>query len=269
MAFRLVRQLLACFESGSCMIWQELTSTDFEKIDRQIPVVLPLAAIEQHGSHLPLATDRMIVEHFASELNRRLGKAILILPTVAVGYSEHHMDFPGSLTLQHDALLDVAQQYLHSAARHRFRNFLALNAHGGNQGVCQVLSERFGAAHRDCQVATATWWRVASDALLAINESGPGGIGHAGEFETSLMLHIAPDLVRMGACRPRANIPTHEWAEGDLVRSPRATIFRTMKEMTENGVYGEPSLGSAEKGKAISKIVSEALCEIVSDLAQG
>jgi creatinine amidohydrolase len=249
------------------MIWQELTTNDFDSIDRGIPVMLPVAAIEQHGPHLPLATDRMIAEHYTSEVNRHLQNNVLILPTIAVGYSEHHMEFSGSLTLDHETLISVAEQHLLSAARHGFRNFVILNAHGGNQGVCQVLLERFGAAQRDCQIVVATWWRVASDALLALNESGPGGIGHAGEFETSLMLHIAPSLVRVDSILPRDNLPTYAWAEGDLIRSPPAAIFRTMKQMTSHGAYGDPTMATAEKGKKISKIVVKALCTIVTEMA--
>ena len=130
------------------------------------------------------------------------------------------MEFPGSLTLQQETFLSVAKQYLHSAWRHGFRNFLVLNAHGGNQGVCQVLLEQFGTEHPDSQIVVATWWRVAADALLALNETGPGGVGHACEFETSLMLHIAPELVHMDAIEPRANVPTYEWAEADLLPLP-------------------------------------------------
>ena len=250
------------------MIWQELISTDLDQIDRHTPVVLPMAAIEQHGPHLPLATDRMIADFYAQAIDERLGRSVLILPTIAVGYSQHHMDFSGSLTLSHETLLNVAEQYLHSAYYHGFRSFLVLNSHGGNQGTCQVLVERFGAAHGDCQVVVATWWRVVPGALLALNESGRGGAGHAGEFETSLMLHIAPELVRLEARQPRANLPTYEWAEGDLIRPPRASLYRTMKQMTSNGAYGEPSRATPEKGKQIAGVVCEALCEIVTDLGR-
>jgi creatinine amidohydrolase len=249
------------------MIWQELTSRDVQQLDRRAPVLLPVAAVEQHGPHLPLATDRLIVEHFAAELNSRLAERVLVLPTVPVGCSEHHMDFAGSLTLSHETFLSVTTQYLHSAWRHGFRNFLVLNSHGGNQGVCQVLLERFGTEHADSQIVVATWWRLAGDALLALNESGAGGVGHACEFETSLLLHIAPQLVRLDAIEPRANVPTYDWAEADLLRSPRAALFRNMKQMTPTGAYGEPARATAEKGRQISDLVCEALAAIVVDLS--
>jgi creatinine amidohydrolase len=210
----------------------------------------------------------MIVEFFAGELNKRLGRNLLVLPSMPVGCSDHHMEFAGSLTLEHETFLAVAKGYLHSAWRHGFRNFLVLNAHGGNQGVCQVLLEQFGTDHPDSQIVVATWWRVAADALLTLNESGPGGVGHACEFETSLMLVIAPELVHMERTRPRANVPTYDWAEGDLLRSPRAPLFRTMRQMTPIGHYGEPALASADKGQRIADIVCEALAKILTDLAR-
>lgn len=250
------------------MIWQELISTDFADVDRRTPVLLPVAAVEQHGPHLPLATDRMIAELLAAELDARMEYRLLVLLTVAVGCSDHHMDFAGSLTLRHETFLAVAKEYLHSAWRHGFRNFLVLNAHGGNQGICQVLVEQFGTEHRDSQVVVATWWRVAHEALVALNETGPGGVGHACEFETSLILLIAPELVRLDAIQPRGNVPTFPWAEGDLLRSPQAALFRTMQEMTPHGAYGEPAQASAEKGRQIADLVCDALAVILTDLAR-
>jgi creatinine amidohydrolase len=229
--------------------------------------VLPVAAIEQHGPHLPLATDQLIADHFASELDKCMGTSILVLPTVAVGCSDHHMEFAGSLTLDHETFLAVAHDYLQSAWRHGFRNFLVLNAHGGNQGVCQVLLEQFGTQHQGARIVVATWWRIAAEELLKVSESGPGGIGHACEFETSLVLLIAPELVRAQAIPARANVATFDWAEGDLIRSPRAALFRAMKQMTPHGVFGEPSLATAEKGRQITAIVCDVLVRILTDLA--
>ena len=146
------------------MIWQDLATTEFRTIDRATPVILPVAAVEQHGPHLPIATDRIIAEYFANRMNETLGSSVLILPTVAVGCSEHHMAFPGSLTLRHETFLSVCEQYLDSARSHGFRNFLVFNSHGGNRGVTQVLLEKYGAENPDCRIAVATWWRAAGEA---------------------------------------------------------------------------------------------------------
>ena len=78
------------------MIWEELTSYELGQVDKKIPVVLPIAAIEQHGRHLPLATDRIIGEFFCRQLSEHLLDKVLVLPAISVGCSEHHLDFPGS-----------------------------------------------------------------------------------------------------------------------------------------------------------------------------
>ena len=82
------------------------------------------------------------------------------------------------------------------------------------------------------------------------------------------MLHIAPQLVRMDAAQPRANVPTFDWAEGDLLRSPRAALFRTMKQMTPHGAYGEPARPPPRRASRSSAIVCDALDKILADLVQ-
>ena len=249
------------------MIWDQLTSEAIGKLDRNIPVVLPIAATEQHGRHLPVATDRMIGEHLAGRLDESMPDGVLVLPAVAVGCSDHHMDFPGSLTLKHDTFARQVKDIVGSVIHHGFRKILLLNSHGGNQGIGQVLVEQLGGAYPDCHIVMASWWRTALERLAAISESGPGGVGHACEIETSLMLLIAPELVVAQRIEPKCNIPTFGWAEGDLLRGPAVSYFRTLKEMTPNGVYGEPKKASAGKGQRISDCVVEALHGIVSDMA--
>jgi creatinine amidohydrolase len=249
------------------MIWQDLASPEFRAIDRRVPVVLPVAAVEQHGPHLPLATDRVIAEHFAARLNERFGSSVLILPSVAVGCSTHHMEFAGSLTVRHETFLNICEQYLASAHTHGFRNFLVLNSHGGNRGICQVLLERFGAEHPNCRIAVASWWRAAANALFELNETGPGGVGHACEFETSLMLHIAPQSVRMEAIPPKTSGSTFDWAEEDLLRPSRVSLYRSMKQITPNGVWGDPTRATAVKGAQITEIVCKALSSVLNDLS--
>ena len=248
------------------MYWEQLTSPQVKALDKSLPVILPVAAIEQHGPHLPLATDKMIGEHFCKVLNDDIPDDVMVLPAIGVGCSEHHLDYEGSLSLRHETMLNQMQDISSCVVKHGFKNLLILNSHGGNQAIGQTFVEAFGFRNPQCRIALATWWRICLDALNQITETPPGGTGHAGEFETSLMLHIAPELVQLDKIPPKSNVPTFGWAEGDLLSAGNVSLYRTMKAMTPTGVFGDASAGTREKGEAITKVVTGALKEIVMDL---
>ena len=176
------------------MIWDQLTSPQIGNLDKNIPVLLPIAATEQHGPHLPLATDRMIGEHFAMKLREAIPDKVLILPTVGIGCSDHHMDFAGTLTHSHESFTQQVSEIINSVIHHGFHKIVIQNSHGGNLGVAQVILERLGFENPGCQFVSLTWWRIAAENLMDITETGLGGVGHACEFETSLMMLIAPVL---------------------------------------------------------------------------
>ncbi len=251
------------------MYWDQLASAQLSQLSRSIPVILPVAATEQHGPHLPLATDRMIGEHFCQQLDKEMSQDILILPSMAIGCSEHHLDFTGSLSLQHETFLQQAENILSCVLLHGFKKLFILNSHGGNQGIGQVLVEKFGHRHPNCEIIFTSWWKVASEDLLLLSETGPGGVGHAGEFETSLMLCIAPHLVQLARIDEPHNRPTFSWATMDLLRASPVSYFRSMKQMTPNGVFGHPKAATEEKGKAITQLVVQALTKILSEYKEG
>lgn len=248
------------------MYWDQLTSPALDKLNRSIPVILPVSATEQHGSHLPLATDRLIGEYFCGQLNAQIPDEVLILPSMGIGCSEHHLAFAGSLSLRHETFIEQAIDILGCVYHHGFRNLIILNSHGGNQGAGLVVFEKFGFRHPDSVLTLLTWWRLAAEELFPLNETGPGGVGHAGEFETALMLLIAPGLVKMDQVVPPQNTSTFDWAEGDMLRGGRAALYRTMKSMTPNGVFGDPRSATAAKGEVIASHVLKKLRQLVSDL---
>lgn len=248
------------------MIWDELTTLKIESLDRNIPVILPIAATEQHGPHLPLATDRMIGWHFAHSLHLKIPDQVLILPPVSVGVSNHHMDFSGTLTVSHDTFSAYVEEIFESVLSHDFQNLILLNSHGGNQGIAQVILERLGPEVEN--LVLVTWWKLALEGLIKISETGPGGVGHACEFETSLMMHIAPHLVDENLIEKGENQSTFSWAEADMLRGGRAGLYRSMYEMTPNGVFGDPTKASAKKGEQISNLVVQSLKYLVLDLLE-
>lgn len=248
------------------MIWDELTSTQINNLDKNIPVVLPMAATEQHGAHLPVATDRLIGEHFTKSIHHQISDKILILPTISVGCSSHHMGFSGTLTISHDTFIRQTEEIIKSVIKHGFTNIILFNSHGGNQGVGQVLLEKLGFEHSNIKIILVTWWKLAFDKLLTLNDTGAGGVGHAGEFETSLMLLISPKLVNMNLANLGEHNKSFKWAEGDMLRSPKVSYFRTVKAMTSNGVYGDPRTANKEKGEKITEVVLKQFQKIVLEL---
>jgi len=251
---------------GIDMKWADLTTREFDVLDRGIPVVLSTAAIEQHGPHLPVSTDTLIAEHFCAGMDQARTERVLVLPTVAVGYSRHHQEFGGTLSLSHQSFAAQVLDLAASVFQQGFTNLLLFNAHGGNVGIDTVLLERLGAAHPHCTVVFTSWWQVAGPELLELSDTGPGGVGHGCELETSLLLHAYPAQVRVELIPERVNQSEFSWDTGDLLRASRARVYRSMVQSTSTGVLGMPRAASAEKGAAISRLVLDQLLEILDSL---
>ena len=251
------------------MRWEKLTFDDFDRIDRKTPVLLNIAAVEQHGPHLPLDVDCRIGRHFCDRVDEAMGDGVLVLPQIKVCCSRHHMQFAGTLTVTHETMLAYLKDVLGCVEAHGFRNILLLNSHGGNQAIGRVAVESIGPdfAAKGGRIAFTSWWDVALPALMELNESGRFGVGHAGEFETSLMQLIAPREVRIDALPNRSFKSFADWADGDLLRTAPVALYRSMQDTSGgNGVLGDPSAASAQKGQAIIDLVVPALVGILREL---
>jgi creatinine amidohydrolase/Fe(II)-dependent formamide hydrolase-like protein len=161
-------------------------------------VVVPFGAVEQHGPHLPLDTDAVLADRLGPLLAERLHA--LCAPTIRIGCSQHHLAFAGTLSLRPQTLQMIVHDLVDSLVRHGFRRVVLLATHGGNE---PPLQEAGAASRRDGVKVVVPSLRAAVGALLGVARArgvppGEAG-GHAGELETSLMLALAPDLVRRAA----------------------------------------------------------------------
>lgn len=249
------------------MIWDHLTSPQIDALDRSIPVVMNIGAVEQHGPHLPVATDHLIGGHFLEQVDRGMSADILVLPSVRVCCSAHHMEFVGTLTVRHETLLNYVSDICAAVCRHGFKTFVLFNSHGGNLAIGQVLVEKLGSAFPDMNIVMMTWWQIAREALSKIQTSDFGGVGHACEFETSILLSIDEALVKPSYSETYEQPETFHWAAADMLNAPKASLYRSMKEVSGgSGVAGTPNQATKEKGHAITEAVTQVATEILMDL---
>lgn len=246
------------------MRWAELNSRQIANLSRETICLLPIGAIEQHGPHLPVATDRIIAEAIAEKLDAACNDKLLVMPSLAVTCSEHHMAFAGTLSIEHGVFQQTVLQVVGSAARHGYRRFFLLNAHGGNMAAGGVVAERLASALPDCEVVFATWFRTATEQLRSLVEGEYPAVGHACEFETSMIMAVRPELVDESAIVDDGIAPASSLLQADLLKGGRTVRSLPFDKITKQGVWGKPSLASWKKGQAIFDIVVPAIKELLA-----
>jgi len=247
-----------------------LTSEEVGKLDRDIVALIPFGSVEQHSLHLPLGTDSIIAETIAQRLEAMLPDQVLLVPLVWLGCSAHHLDFPGSLTAEINTFIKTGEEIVTSLAHHGFRKFMLLNGHGGNVNKLDVLAEklRYG-GNSNLKVVSVTYWHLIQKEIEAIRESPIGGMGHACELETSLMLAAHPELVRSDRLDKDGPSQPSGFVRHDMFQGGSVTVVQTFKEMTRHGGFGDPTQASAEKGEKILEAVLAKLSQVVGEIRSG
>lgn len=248
------------------MRWEELSSPDVAALDRERTVVmLPLGSVEQHGKHMPLGTDTMLAHAVALAAAARAGTAA-VLPPPWFGFSAHHMNFPGSITLRAETLMAVAEDIVGSLVQHGFRRILIVNGHGGNAGVIDVLASTLGHRHYGAaRIAALTYFQLAREAIADLRRSKAGGMGHACEFETAMFQRLRPDLVKIEKSEAAYPDPGSAYLTTDLLGASAIRTYHDFADLSPSGTLGDPSLASPEAGAAFFEAVVDALAIFIDD----
>ena len=252
------------------MLWHEQSWPAIQKLDKQTPVVVPLGSCEQHGHHLPLFVDTMQVTGIAEGVHAKLADKILLTPTLWLGASDHHKDFPGTISVSPSLYSQMIESVTLSILRAGFRRILFLNGHGGNEiPAAQALTELVGKlddADAAC-LAFNSWWKLGQAALVppAHGLVSPV-ITHACEWETSLMLFLRPDLVKQNLIDPKlAPLPaawhTGRWSGGKI------SVYHRFHRLTAAGHLGNPQIATPEKGKSMFNALVNEIADFLENFA--
>ena len=250
--------------------WQDLASPEFAALDPEATVaVLPVGAIEQHGPHLPVAVDTCLNEAI---VRRALELAparlpALVLPTTAVGKSNEHVDYPGTLTLSAETLGRVWYEIGASVRRAGVRKLLLFNSHGGQPQVMQIVARELRIDHGMLAVA-ANWfsWGL-PDGLFDAVELRHGI--HAGAVETAMMLAVRPDLVDMAAAADFVPVTVADDLDYPRLRALGAAgLGWQTQDLHGEGACGDATRATAEAGRAVIDHAARCLVELLEELVR-
>jgi creatinine amidohydrolase len=251
-------------------LWAELKSSEFAALDPHSTVaILPVAAIEQHGPHLPVMTDTAIAEGMIATVLARLPDDldVLFLPVQMIGKSNEHLRSPGTLTHSAEHLIPIWVEIGEGVHRAGLRKLVIVNSHGGNIEVIGIVTRelrvRFGML-----VATAQWRRFGLPAELYSSFEATHGI-HAGDIETSMMLHFRPDLVDMNKARLFPSFAAEMEKDYQHLRPIGTHAFGWIaQDLNPDGAVGDASLATAEKGRLTAEHQADAFIALLRDVAR-
>lgn len=252
--------------------WDSLTRDELAAIDKENAIVLlPTASTEQHGAHLPVGTDSLILSEL---INRFIATqvydegSLIFAPQLCVGKSNEHLGFAGTITFNTQTYYAVLHDIASSIAKSGFKKLVLLNSHGGNTDMLNMISRDlridFG-----MDVFVFDWWFTPfwNKGLEGLKQSGKYGVFHACELETSLMLDAYPDTVHMELAVDEDPVTSLKDNEYVTILGPYTAGWKT-SDITKSGVIGAPTYATAEKGKKLFDYAVKELKNIITAFAK-
>lgn len=230
------------------MILAELTWPEVETLNRDIIVVCPIAALEQHSRHLPFFTDSILCESVVTQIEKALPQDVLLMPVQWLGASAHHLGMAGTLSAGTHTYIDMLCEPLRCLLQHGFRRVLIVNGHGGNIDSFHLALRQLAIEFPNALLTGASYWEFGLNEIAEILEGKRKAVGHACEFETSMMLFLRPELVRKNEIADDELNPS-------LSELSSVYIPLDMKRQTRQGGTGQPTLATAEKGERLLNAV--------------
>jgi creatinine amidohydrolase len=238
------------------MKFHEMTAPQIRQVPRDaVVVVAPISACEQHSRHLPVYTDTILCTAVGEGIEAKLPDQVLLLPTLWLGASHHHLRYGGTLSADVDTHAAILGELLEALLADGFERVMILNGHGGNIDTLHVALRKLQPRYPHRHLTGASYWELADKELAALAEGPRKSMGHACEFETSMVLALRPDLVR------RDQIENDPPSDDAAMRG--LFTAEDMFQKTDHGCVGYPERASAEKGRACLHAAIARACDVV------
>lgn len=249
--------------------WWDLSTRDFASLDMsRIVAVLPVGAVEQHGPHLPVRVDAAIINAVVARTVTKMSETtpVLVLPALNVGLSSEHTAFPGTLTFTRETLANMWLEIGASVRRAGIERLLIVNAHGGQPQLVEMVCRELRIRHTMLAVGTM-WGRITQEDDLFDKHERTHGI-HGGEIETSVMLAIHPDLVRMEYAKNFVPLSVDlEKAGGLLTPEGKVGFGWQAQDLCREGACGDATAADALRGEILMDRASDALLKLCEEIA--
>jgi creatinine amidohydrolase len=242
--------------------WPEIR----EAVAENRVVVLPVGTVEQHGPHLPLVTDVLTATEMSRMAVERTPHEAVLMPSVYYSFNEHHLDFPGTIAVEGQTIVNYVTDIGKSLAHHGFRKILLVNGHGSNVPFLDVAARNI-TNKTDAICAMVSWWSLIPKALLQeLRESEfPGGMAHGCELETSVLLYLRGDLVQFDKAKRDINFQPTEFFYWDLAVPSPVFFQEWFSRYSKTGTVGDPTKATKEKGEKFVKAVVERMVTLIGE----
>jgi len=231
--------------------------------------VVPVATIEDHGLHLPIDTDVRLCNAACERAVEAASDRAVLVPPINHGFSPHHMDFPGAITIGAETFIRYGVDVCTSLAHHGFGRILIVNGHGSNTPFVDVIA-RLAVVECDVLAAAVNYWAAPGvrETAESLRESDAiGGMNHACEFETSIYLALAPNLVDMTkAKREMQHRPTKNYWTDLVAGDGPLMMMEHWSAISDTGVMGDPTKATAAKGERLLAAAASGLVELIDEL---
>lgn len=249
------------------MIYGHLTSPEIGRLAPDTVALVPLAAVEQHGAHLPVATDTELVSEIARRAEAALPDTVALLPALWLGCSDHHLAFPGTVSAGSDHYTHVLGDLLDSLTASGFRRIFLLNGHGGNKIPYSEALYRKSLKREGVHVAAQNYWHLAESEMAAADFMETPRLTHACEYETSMMLALREDWVRMERAKGCRATPRSSYYDPLGHGTTRVVVSEPFERRTPNGAMGSPEQATAEKGRKLFDIIEPVVVDFLREFA--